>query len=37
MKKSHIVILCAGASRAACSDGDKKGKTLPLINYLVEI
>lgn len=31
----HIVILGAGASRAACPEGDLNGKVLPLMNDLV--
>ncbi|MGD1037368.1 MAG: hypothetical protein ABR878_09255 [Roseiarcus sp.] len=31
MKRPHVVVLGAGASRAACPDGDKKGRTLPLM------
>ncbi len=37
MRKPHIVILGAGASRAACPNGDKNGEILPLMNDLVEI
>lgn len=33
----HVVILGAGASRAACPTGDKRGQTLPLMNDLIEI
>ena len=33
----HVVILGAGASRAAFPDGDKKGRKLPLMKDLVEI
>jgi hypothetical protein len=33
----HVVILGAGASRAACLGGDANGKTLPLTNDLVRI
>lgn len=31
MRKPHVVILGAGASRAACPDGDVNGKKLPLM------
>ena len=34
--KPHVVILGAGASRAACPKGDKNGKKLPLMNDLVD-
>ncbi len=34
---SHLVILGAGASRAACPHGDKNGRKLPLMNDLVEV
>jgi len=37
MRRPHIVILGAGASRAACPNGDKYGKTLPLMDDLIEI
>lgn len=33
----HLVILGAGASRAACPNGDKNGRPLPLMNDLVEV
>lgn len=33
----HVVILGAGASRAACPDGDAEGRRLPLMNDLVEV
>lgn len=31
MKRPHVVVLGAGASRAACPNGDKHGKRLPLM------
>ena len=34
MKKPHLVILGAGASRAVCPNGDKNGRVLPLMNTL---
>ncbi len=34
--RPHVVILGAGASRAACPEGDKNGKKLPLMNDLVD-
>ncbi|MBA7568543.1 hypothetical protein ES708_10272 [subsurface metagenome] len=37
MKKPHIVILGADASRAVCPNGDKNGKILQLMNDLTEI
>lgn len=33
----HLVILGAGASRAACPNGDKNGKKLPLMKELGEV
>ena len=33
----HLVILGAGASRAACPNGDKNGKKLPLMRDLGEV
>lgn len=33
----HIVILGAGASKAAFPDGDKNGKQLPLMNNFVKV
>lgn len=33
----HVFMLGAGASRAACPDGDKNGKKIPLMNDLIEI
>lgn len=33
----HLVILGAGASRAACPNGDRNGKKLPLMNEMGEI
>ncbi len=35
MKRSHVVLLGAGASRAALPHGDKYGRKLPLMNDLV--
>ena len=32
----HVVILGAGASRAATPQGDRKGQTLPVMNDLVQ-
>jgi NAD-dependent SIR2 family protein deacetylase len=37
MKKPHVVILGAGASCAAFSDGDKYDQRIPLMNNFVEI
>ncbi len=37
MKRPHVVLLGAGASRAACPNGDKNGLTLPLINDFIDI
>ena len=37
MKRPHVVILGAGASAAAFPCGDRLGRTLPLMNSLVEI
>jgi hypothetical protein len=37
MRKPHVVILGAGASRAACPNGDKNGNILPLMDDLIEI
>jgi len=34
--RCHLVILGAGASRAALPNGDKRGRTLPLMNDLVD-
>jgi len=34
--KPHVVILGAGASRAACPNGDKYGRKLPLMNDLID-
>lgn len=31
MKRPHVVVLGAGASRAACPKGDKNGKLLPVM------
>lgn len=36
MKAPHVVILGAGASRAACPDGDVNGKKLPLMNDFIQ-
>lgn len=36
MGRSHLVVLGAGASRAAFPDGDRNGKRLPLMADLVE-
>lgn len=36
MRRPHVVLLGAGASRAACPDGDKNGKMLPLMRDLAE-
>ncbi len=33
----HIVILGAGASRAACPDGDAMGRPLPIMNDIVDL
>lgn len=35
--RPHVVILGAGASRAACPQGDKNGKTLPLMADLAKV
>lgn len=37
MQRPHVVILGAGASKAAFPNGDFKGKKIPLMNDLVEI
>ena len=37
MKAPHVVILGAGASRAACPEGDINGKMLPLMNDFIQI
>jgi len=37
MQRPHVVILGAGASRAACPQGDKNGRHLPTMENLVEI
>jgi hypothetical protein len=37
MQRPHVVLLGAGASRAACLNGDKNGMTLPLMEDLVDI
>jgi hypothetical protein len=36
MKRPHVVVLGAGASRAVCAHGDKNGKALPLMRDLAE-
>ena len=36
MKAPHVVILGAGASRAACPNGDINGKKLPLMNDFIQ-
>ena len=33
----HIVILGAGASRAACPNGDKNGNVIPLMNDFIDV
>ena len=35
--RPHVVILGAGASRAACPDGDRCGRQLPLMDDLVDV
>lgn len=37
MGRPHVVLLGAGASRAAFPNGDKNGKVLPLMDDLIEI
>ena len=37
VKKPHVVVLGAGASRAACPDGDINGKKLPLMRDFVDV
>jgi hypothetical protein len=37
MRRPHVVILGAGASVAACPEGDKNGRRLPTMENLVEI
>jgi hypothetical protein len=37
MERPHVVILGAGASKAAFPEGDKNGKRLPLMKDLVEV
>lgn len=37
MPEPHVVILGAGASKAACMEGDKNGKILPLMGDLTEV
>ncbi|MFW9988894.1 MAG: hypothetical protein ACFFC3_09585 [Candidatus Odinarchaeota archaeon] len=36
MKAPHVVILGAGASRAACPNGDVNGKKLPIMNDFIQ-
>lgn len=37
LKRPHVFILGAGASRAALPEGDRHGRRLPLMNDLVEV
>lgn len=37
IERPHVIILGAGASRAAFENGDKNGNKLPLMNDLVEV
>lgn len=37
MRRPHVVVLGAGASRATCPNGDKNGKKLPLMRDFTEI
>lgn len=37
MRRPHVVILGAGASRQACLAGDKSGRVLPLMNDFVDV
>ena len=37
MQRPHLIILGAGASRAAFPNGDKNGKKLPIMNDLIEV
>ncbi len=37
LKRPHVFILGAGASRAALPNGDRNGRKLPLMNDLVEV
>ena len=37
MARPHVVLLGAGASRAACANGDKNGKTLPLMHDFIDV
>ena len=37
MNSPHVVILGAGASRAACPNGNRNGKVLPLMNDLISV
>ena len=36
-KNPHVVILGAGSSKAACRNGDKNGKPLPLMNDMTQL
>ena len=36
-RRSHVVLLGAGASRAAFPDGDRSSRTIPLMSDLVEV
>jgi hypothetical protein len=37
MKRPHVVVLGAGASRATCPQGDANGKVLPLMNDFAKV
>jgi hypothetical protein len=37
MKRPHVVVLGAGASRATCPNGDKTGRVLPLMADFVKV
>ena len=37
MKRPHVVVLGAGASRATCPNGDWSGRILPLMTDFVEV
>lgn len=37
MKRPHVVVLGAGASRATCPEGDKNGKKIPLMQDFAEV
>lgn len=37
MKRPHVVVLGAGASRATCPNGDRSGRILPLMTDFVEV